>query len=98
MALEIPLRWRPLQWLSRPSPSTWPRKGGPSGQSWCTFLRNHMPHIAAMDLLVVPTIGFVQLYVWLLSGWLGESYLDQCDCTPDGRMDRAATDGSVPLE
>ena len=27
-----------------------------------TFLRNHMPHIAAMDLLVVPTIGFRLLY------------------------------------
>jgi transposase InsO family protein len=35
----------------------------PSGQSWSTFLRNHAPHIAAMDLFVVPTIGFVQLYV-----------------------------------
>jgi hypothetical protein len=26
------------------------KKGDPSGQSWGTFLRNHMPHIAAMDL------------------------------------------------
>jgi hypothetical protein len=34
------------------------KKGDPSGQSWGTFLRNHMPHIAAMDLLVVPTISF----------------------------------------
>src|SRR5256885_230652 len=33
-------------------------KNDPSGQSWGTFLRNHMPHIAAMDLVVVPTIGF----------------------------------------
>ncbi len=32
----------------------------PSGQSWGTFLRNHAPHIAAMDLFVVPTIGFQQ--------------------------------------
>jgi transposase InsO family protein len=40
--------------------------GDPSGQSWGTFLRNHMPHIAAMDLLVVPTIGFVQLYVLVI--------------------------------
>jgi hypothetical protein len=29
--------------------------GGPRGQNWGTFLRNHMPHIAAMDLFVVPT-------------------------------------------
>ena len=37
--------------------------GGPSsGQNWSTFLRNHMPHIAAIDLFVVPTIGFRLLY------------------------------------
>ena len=34
----------------------------PCGQSWATFLRNHAPHIAAMDLFVVPTIGFGLLY------------------------------------
>ena len=28
------------------------RKGDPSGQTWGPFLRNHAPHIAAMDLLV----------------------------------------------
>ena len=37
--------------------------GRPSGQHWGTFLRNHLPQIAAMDLLVVPTIGFNLLYV-----------------------------------
>src|ERR1700737_3682575 len=42
------------------------KKGDRSGQSWGTFLRNHMPHIAAMDLLVVPTISFVQLYVLVI--------------------------------
>jgi transposase InsO family protein len=42
------------------------RKGDPSGQSWSTFLRNHAPHIAAMDLFVVPTIGFIQLYVLMI--------------------------------
>ena len=42
------------------------RKGDPSGQSWGTFLRNHAPHIAAMDLLVVPTIAFIQLYVLVI--------------------------------
>ena len=39
------------------------RKSDPSGRSWGTFLRNHAPHIAAMDLFVVPTIGFDLLYV-----------------------------------
>src|SRR5436190_18137212 len=42
------------------------KKGDPSGQSWSTFLRNHMPHIAAMDLFVVPTIGFNLLYVLVI--------------------------------
>src|SRR6185369_15226063 len=31
---------------------------GHSGQSWDTFLGNHLPHIAAMDLFVVPTVTF----------------------------------------
>src|SRR5882724_11565241 len=35
---------------------------GPPSQGWCTFLRNHAPNIAAMDLFVVPTIGFKLLY------------------------------------
>ena len=38
----------------------------PSGQSWSTFLRNHMPHIAAIDLFVVPTIGFRLLYALVI--------------------------------
>jgi transposase InsO family protein len=42
------------------------RKGDPSGQTWGPFLRNHAPHIAAMDLFVVPTIGFIQLYVLVI--------------------------------
>ena len=42
------------------------RKSDPSGQSWGTFLRNHAPHIAAMDLFVVPTIGFDLLYVLVI--------------------------------
>src|SRR6201997_3441174 len=34
----------------------------PPSQGWHTFLRNHAPDIAAMDLFVVPTIGFDLLY------------------------------------
>jgi hypothetical protein len=40
----------------------------PSGQRWSTFLHNHMPHIAAIDLFVVPTIGFRLLYASSLFG------------------------------
>ena len=42
------------------------KRDDPSGQNWGTFLRNHAPHIAAMDLFVVPTIGFIQLYVLVI--------------------------------
>jgi transposase InsO family protein len=42
------------------------KKDDPSGQSWGTFLRNHAPHIAAMDLFVAPTIGFNLLYVLVI--------------------------------
>jgi len=41
-------------------------RGDPSGQSWGTFLRNHAPHIAALDLFVVPTIGFDLLYALVI--------------------------------
>jgi hypothetical protein len=38
----------------------------PPGQSWWTFLRNHMPEIAAMDLFVVPTLSFNLLYGFII--------------------------------
>src|SRR6266581_758811 len=42
------------------------KRGGPPGQGWRTFLRNHAPVIAAMDLFVVPTIGFSLLYAFVI--------------------------------
>jgi len=38
------------------------KRRGPPSQGWRTFLRNHAPDIAAMDLFVIPTIGFRLLY------------------------------------
>jgi transposase InsO family protein len=38
------------------------RRRGPPSQGWKTFLRNHTSHIAAIDMFVVPTIGFGLLY------------------------------------
>jgi transposase InsO family protein len=38
------------------------KRRGPPSQGWRTFLRNHAPDIAAMDLFVVPTIGFELVY------------------------------------
>src|SRR5476649_2566644 len=40
-------------------------RGSPS-QGWRTFLHNHAPDIAAMDLFVVPTIGFNLLYAFVV--------------------------------
>ena len=42
------------------------KRGGPPSQGWRTFLRNHAPDIAAMDLFVVPTIGFDLLYAFVI--------------------------------
>ena len=37
-----------------------------SGQTWQTFLRNHVAGIGAMDFLVVPTINFRLLFVLVI--------------------------------
>jgi len=42
------------------------RDDDPSVQSWAAFLRNHAPQTAAMDLFVVPTIGFDVLYALVI--------------------------------
>ena len=38
------------------------KRRGPPSQGWRTFLRNHAPDVAAIDMFVVPTIGFKLLY------------------------------------
>src|SRR5258705_336062 len=42
------------------------KRRGPPSQGWRTFLHNHAPDIAAMDLFVVPTIGFDLLYGFVI--------------------------------
>src|SRR6266705_1172717 len=42
------------------------KRPGPPSQGWRTFLRNHAPDIAAMDLFVTPTIGFDLLYAFII--------------------------------
>src|ERR1700730_454776 len=42
------------------------KRRGPPSQGWRTFLRNHAPDVAAMDLFVVPTIGFKLLYGFVI--------------------------------
>ena len=38
----------------------------PSSQTWRTFIRNHMPETVAVDFLVVPTIRFRILFVFVI--------------------------------
>ena len=42
------------------------KRRGPPSQGWRAFLRNHAPEVAAMDLFVVPTIGFDLLYAFVI--------------------------------
>src|ERR1700738_614106 len=42
------------------------KRRGPPSHGWRTFLHNHAPDIAAMDLFVVPTIGFALLYAYII--------------------------------
>ena len=52
------------------------KRQGPPSQGWRTFLRNHAPDIAAMDLFVVPSIGFNLLYILIIVS-LGRRHLSQ---------------------
>jgi hypothetical protein len=42
------------------------KRRGPPSQGWRTFLHNRAPDIAAMDLFVIPTIGFDLLYAFVI--------------------------------
>jgi hypothetical protein len=42
------------------------KRRGPPSQGWVTFLRNHAPDIAAMDLFIVPTLSFGLLYALVI--------------------------------
>jgi transposase InsO family protein len=42
------------------------KRRGPPSQGWRTFLRNHAPNIAAMDLFVAPTVCFDLFYTFII--------------------------------
>jgi hypothetical protein len=42
------------------------RRRGPPSRGWSTFLRNHAPDFAAIDLFVVPTVTFKLLYALVI--------------------------------
>ena len=54
------------------------RRRGPPSQGWKTFLRNHADGIASVDFLIVPTLAFEPLFVFVILGlgrrrllWIG---------------------------
>src|SRR4030088_1268638 len=73
------------------------RRQGPPSQGWKTFLRNHAPHITAIDMFVVPTIW---LQVALCPGDHPASAtppgVDQRHRQSDRRMDRPPDHRGLP--
>jgi hypothetical protein len=74
------------------------KRRGPPSQGWRTFLRDHAPDIAAMDLFVVPTIGFKLLYCFVIMRLDRRSRLDQRDNQPDSGLDCTPDNRSISLE
>ena len=63
-----------------------PRRDRPL-QTWETFLRNQMEGIASIDLFVVPTIAFQQLFAFLVLGHKRRQLLwFSVTPQPDGRV------------
>ena len=73
------------------------KRRGPPSQGWRTFLHNHAPDIAAMDPLVVPTIGFDLFYAFVIVR-PQRARLDQRHSKSHGRMGCASNHGGIPLE
>src|SRR5262249_5918425 len=68
----------------------------PPSQGWRTFLHNHAPDVAAMDLFVVPTVRPALCFP-RRSARPQRSCLDQRHRTSNRRMGRASNNGGVPL-
>ena len=71
------------------------KRRGPPSQGWRTFLRNHAPDIAVMDLFVVPTIGFRMLYGFVIVRLDRRYHLDQRHNQPDGGVGRTSDNRGV---
>jgi len=44
------------------------RQRKPPSQTWCTFLENHVKQVVAIDFLVVLTVSFRLLFVFVVLG------------------------------
>src|SRR6476620_8674429 len=85
------------------------RTAGPYKSTWLrrATRRSELGHVPAQSYAAHRGHGFVRgsdhrLYPAPRSGHCpagsARACLDQCDRAPDGRMDRAASEGSLPLE
>src|SRR5438105_13410540 len=72
------------------------KRCGPPSQGWCTFLRNHAPDVAAMDLFATPTIGFDVLYTFIIVR-LARRNLVWINVTPHPTADWIARQNKVPF-
>src|SRR5438876_611775 len=74
------------------------KRCGPPSQGWGSFLRNHAPNIAAMDLFVVPSIGFDLLYVLVIIRLARRDLVWINVTNPSDRgLDRTPDHRSIPL-
>ena len=74
------------------------KRCGPPSQRWRTFLSNHAADIAAMDLFVVPTIGFDLLYALVIVRLARRDLVcDQRHSKSDCGMDCTPNHGGIPL-
>ena len=73
------------------------KRRGPSSQGWRTFLRNQAPEIAAMDLFVVPTLGFELLYALVIVRLDRRALVWITSPQIDGRMGGTSNHGGIFL-
>jgi hypothetical protein len=48
----------------------------PPSQTWKTFLKNHMHNTAAIDFLILPTITFQVLYIFIIIIFTLSTHID----------------------
>jgi hypothetical protein len=70
------------------------KRRGPPSHGWCTFLHNHGPDIAAMDLFVL-TIGFDLLYAFVIV-WLDRRDLISINVTMAASVRRSTQSFLLP--
>ena len=73
------------------------RRHGPPSQGWKAFLRNHVRHIGAIDMFVVPTVGFRLLRLGDPQAKPTTPGLDQRYFQSHRRVDRPPGHGSLSL-